>query len=235
MKAAVLHQFGTTPVYQDFPDPVPQNEQQLLIRIQAAAIKSIDRLRAGGKHYASYRDLPVVVGIDGVGTLENGTRIYAQGITGMMAQKALIAKNGYTVLPDTLDSGTAAALPNAVIGAAMALLVRGKMEKGNTILINGATGVTGQLAIQIARHYGAGKIIATGRNPEVLEKLKALGADTVVSLTGADETIIKQLQDAYRSIPVDIVLDYLWGSPIQWSSRRCKARYWIRTTIRCAL
>ncbi|WP_020604611.1 hypothetical protein [Spirosoma spitsbergense] len=143
MKAAVLKQVGTSPVYEDVEDPVPQDREQLLITIEAASLKNIDRLRAGGKHPASHRNLPAIVGIDGVGTLENGKRVYAQGLTGMMAQKGLIAKARYTVLPDKLDYSTAAALPNAVIGSSMALRFRGRMEPGMTVLINGATGVTG--------------------------------------------------------------------------------------------
>ncbi len=93
MKAAVLHQLGSLPECEDFPDPIPQNEEQLLITVKAASIKNLDKGRASGKHYASYTHLPAVVGIDGVGILENGTRVYAQGITGMIAEKALIAKN----------------------------------------------------------------------------------------------------------------------------------------------
>lgn len=215
MKAAVLHQLGASPLYQDFADPVPENEEQLIMTIKAASIKNIDKLRAGGKHYASYKELPVVVGLDGVGVLENGTRVYAQGITGMIAEKALIAKNRYTILPDHLDFVMAAALPNAVLGATMALLSRGKMQKGHMVLINGATGVTGQLAVQVARYYGASRMIVTGRNADVLEKLRQLGADETISLNQDDETIINQLKEIHRTSPIDIVIDYLWGHPIE--------------------
>ena len=121
MKAAVLHQLGQTPQYDDFPDPVPQNADEIVLAVKAAAVKNIDKLRAGGTHYASYTKLPVVVGIDGVGDLEYGTRVYAAGVTGMIAQKALIRKGQYVVLPAGLDESTAAALPNAGMGAAMAL------------------------------------------------------------------------------------------------------------------
>ncbi|GAB3220514.1 hypothetical protein [Spirosoma arcticum] len=73
MKAAVLNQLGTSPDYEDVEDPVPQDEEQLM---EAASLKNIDRLRAGGKHPANHSNLPAIVGIDGVGTLENGTRVY---------------------------------------------------------------------------------------------------------------------------------------------------------------
>ncbi len=214
MKAAVLNQLGMAPVYKEFPDPVPQHDE-LLIHIKAASVKNLDKLRAGGTHYASYTELPVVVGIDGVGILENGTRVYAQGITGMIAEKGIISKNRYTVLPDNLDDITAAALPNAVIGATMALLSRGQLTKGQTVLINGATGVTGQLAVQVAKYYGAAQVIATGRNAVALEKLKALGADTIISLREDDETIIQHLKELHRQTPIDLVIDYLWAHPVE--------------------
>jgi len=215
MKAALLHVLGSAPAYDTCPDPVPQNEDQILINVKAASIKNLDKMRASGKHYASYTELPAVVGIDGVGVLQDGTRVYAQGITGMIAEKALIAKGRYVVLPEKIDDATAAALPNAVIGAAMALRYRAGMKKGDVVLINGATGVTGQIAVQIARHYGASKIIVTGRNQESLQKLKKLGADVVISLHEGDETIIHKIKEEHKTTPINIVIDYLWGHPVE--------------------
>ncbi len=215
MKAAVLYELGKSPVFQDFSDPMVQNDGQLLLNVKAAAVKNIDKLRASGNHYASYTQLPVVVGIDGVGVLENGKKVYAQGVTGMIADKALIANHRYTVLPDNLDFTTAAALPNAVLGATMALRFRAHMEKRHTVLINGATGVTGQLAVQVAKHYGASRIIVTGRNADVLEKLKGMGADTAISLHEDDEAIVKKIQAIHQETPIDIVIDYLWGHPVE--------------------
>ena len=215
MKAAVLHQLGQAPKYEDFEAPVTDNENHILMTVKAAALKNLDKGRASGQHYASYKHLPVVVGTDGVGVLEDGTRVYAAGITGTMAEKALIDKNKYTVLPDGIDDITAAALPNAVLGADLALRYRAYMEKGKTILINGATGITGKVAIQLARYYGANKIIATGRNAAILETLPDLGADVTISLKQSDEAVIKQIKDIHATTPIDIVLDYLWGHPVE--------------------
>ncbi len=215
MKAAVLHKLGEAPEFEDFSEPKPANDQQILINVKAASVKNLDKGRASGKHYASYTHLPVVVGIDGVGILENGQRIYAQGITGMIAEKALIDKNNFVILPDAIDDVTAAALPNAALGAAMALLFRAKIKKSEVVLINGATGVTGKLAVQLTKHYGAKKIIATGRNNQQLEQLKSLGADVIISLKQNDENIIEQIKKIHAETPVDIVIDYLWGKPAE--------------------
>jgi NADPH:quinone reductase-like Zn-dependent oxidoreductase len=213
MKAAVLKQLGQSPVYTEYDDPKANGEGELVIQVKAAAVKNIDKLRASGTHYASYKEVPVVVGIDGVGILEDGTKVYAQGLTGMLAEKAVVAKNRITILPNDIDLAVAAALPNAVMGATMALH-RAGMKKGDVVLVNGATGVTGQLAVQVAAHYGASKIIITGRNTDVLTKLKGMGADIAISLRQDDDAIIAQLKEVHKTTPIDIVIDFLWGNPV---------------------
>src|SRR5699024_10742659 len=172
-----------------------------------------DRLMTMKSFYAAYSDLPAIVGTDGAGILKDGTRVYAQGITGMFAEKAIIEKDAYTVLPENLDFATAAALPNAVQGSVLPLRLRGNIQKGSTILINGATGFTGQLAVQAARHFGAKSIIATGRDERRLQGLKQLGADKIISLTQSKEKISKELKEILDESLVDIVIDYLWGEP----------------------
>lgn len=215
MKAAVLHKLGEAPKYEDFAEPVVNKENQLLITVLAASVKNLDKARASGKHYASHTNLPETVGVDGVGILEDGRRVYATGLTGMIAEKALIDKNKYSLLPDNIDIVTAAALPNAIMGAALALKYRAVMKAGETVLINGATGVTGKLAIQIAKYYGAKKIIATGRNIESLQLLTELGADEIISLQQEDAAIINHLKGIHAQSPIDIVIDYTWGHPAE--------------------
>jgi NADPH:quinone reductase-like Zn-dependent oxidoreductase len=110
-----------------------------------------------------------------------------------------------------LDDATAAALPNAVFGSAMALRFRAGIEPGDTVLINGATGFTGRVAVQIARHYGAGRIIATGRNPLALQELLSLGADEILSTELGDDAFTAELQRIHRATPLNVIIDYLWG------------------------
>lgn len=215
MKAAVLHQYGINPKYEDFNEPVPANDQQVLMNVKAASIKQIDKSKASGKHYTAYANFPVVVGIDGTGILDDGTRVYSPGITGMMADKALISKDSFTILPADIDFATAAAFPNALLGSDAALIFKSGFKKGDVILVNGATGVSGQMAVQMAKHRGASAIIATGRNAEMLEQLKALGADETISLKQTDEAIINQITEISKNTPVDIVLDFLWGHPME--------------------
>ena len=217
MKAAVLHQYGETPRYEEFPTPVAEADNQLLIKVSAASVSNLDKSRASGGHYSSGGGLarPVVVGVDGVGTLPDGTRVYAFGLTGMMAEQALADRQRVVPLPVGLDDVRAAALPNALMGSAAALRFRANVQPGETVLINGATGVTGRLAVQLARHYGAGRVVATGRNADSLRQLAALGAAETVSLQQPDEAIIGQLRELHARTPIDVVIDYLWGHPVE--------------------
>lgn len=213
MKAAVIFKKGDSPRYiTDFPAPVVNNEGETIISVKAAAIKNLDRSRADGKHYSAHdtSEQAIIPGGDGVGLLPDGTRVYALGITGMIAEKAIVEKNKMIKLPDGIDDIIAAALPNAVAGSAMALLFSAKMKASETILINGATGFTGKIAVQLARYYGAGKIIVTGRNKQSLESLLTLGADDYLQISD-DSTFTTRLKEIHQSTPVDIVIDYLWG------------------------
>jgi NADPH:quinone reductase-like Zn-dependent oxidoreductase len=215
MKAAVLHQLGSNPKFEDFEAPIPNNENEVIINVKAFSLKNVDRGKAAGLHYTSYPSLPTVVGIDGAGVLEDGTKIYAWGKTGMLAEQALIEKGKWTVIPDGIDFETAAALPNALVGSDTALLYRAGFQPGQTVLINGATGFTGKVAVQMAKLRGAAKVIVTGRNQAVLEELRTLGADEIISLSQDDNAIIKQIQESHTKTPIDIVLDYIWGHPVE--------------------
>ncbi|MFT0213966.1 zinc-binding alcohol dehydrogenase family protein [Pseudomonas sp. F1_0610] len=212
MKAAVLKQLGDIPVYGEIDKPIAQ-ANQVLVKMQAATIKQLDKLKVSGKHYTTFKQFPTTVGVDGVGILDNGQRIYALGLTGMLAEYALVAADNYVTVPDNLSSEIAALLPNALLGSDAALIYRAQMQQGQVVLINGATGVSGRMAVQAAKLRGASYIIATGRNPESLAYLKQLGADQCVSLLDTEEEICQQLETLQNTHPIDHILDYLWGRP----------------------
>ena len=189
MKAIIIQATGK-PIYTDIAAPANPGQDEVLVTVKAVAMKHFDRSRASGKHYSAEATTnPKVPGSDGVGILPDGSRIYGIGVDGTMAEQALFRKDWCVAVPDTLDDALAAALPNAVMGSAMALRFRAVLQQGETVLINGATGFTGQVAVQLARHYGAGKIIVTGRNEAALASLLELGADETISLQQSDEAI----------------------------------------------
>ena len=204
VKAAVLHALGEAPRYEDFPEPQP-GEREVLVRVRAASLKNVDKAMASGAHYDSHRELPAVCGIDGVAVLDDGTRVFCGGCRapyGMMAERTVVPRAFCLTIPDGVDDATAAALPNPALSSWLPLVWRAKLKPGETVLILGATGVAGKLAIQIARHLGAGRVIAAGRNQQILE---TLDADAVIRLDQLDASIER----------VDVVLDYLWGHPTE--------------------
>jgi NADPH:quinone reductase-like Zn-dependent oxidoreductase len=212
MKAAVIYAKGELPQYVDFPEPTAQNDDELLVRVKAVAIKHLDKSRASGKHYSSGlpKKLGQVVGGDSVCLLEDGARVYAMSISGMAAEKAVINKSRIVKVPEELDDATAAALPNAVIGSAMGLRFKANIKPGEVVLIDGATSFTGRIAIQIAKHYGAKKIIVTGRNQDSLNELLMLGADETISIMQDDEAFKAQLKAIHTKTTIDVIIDYLW-------------------------
>ena len=212
MKAAIVLEAGRTPVYGDFKEPVP-GEGEVRINVAAAALSNIVRSRASGRHYSSSGDLPFVVGIDGVGRLDDGRRVYfvlPQPPLGSMSQRTVVRSGQCVALPDGLDDVTAAALGNPGMSAWAALKERAKLTAGETVLVNGATGTAGRLAVQIAKYMGAKKVIATGRNIEVLKSLASLGADVTIPLV-EDGDALEQAFQAQFANGVDVIVDYLWG------------------------
>jgi NADPH2:quinone reductase len=217
MKAAVLRAFGHTPRCEDFADPHPA-EGEVLVRVKAASLKNVDKMIASGSHYDRLPDLPCVCGIDGVGLLDDGTRVYCGGARppyGMMAERTVVSRQWCLPVPEPIDDLTAAALPNPGVSAWLALVWRAKLQPGEKVLVLGATGVAGQLAVQIARHIGAERVVAAGRNRRVLAKLGDLGADAAIALDLTDSELTAAFIREIDSKGFDVVIDYVWGHPTE--------------------
>ncbi len=222
MKAAVIQKFGDIPQYQDFPDPEIDTDD-IPVEVKATVIENFDKMVVAGEHYSSRQMFPVfpaIVGHGGVGTLADGTLVAFGGVKppyGTMAEKAVIPqqfKNYITQIPEGIDTAIAAALPASALTSYLPLKWGAKLQAGETVLINGATGVSGKIAVQIAKMLGAGRIIGSGRDDEGLQTIKRLGADAVIDLKQSDEQITgafaKEAGKGY-----DIVLDFLWGHPTE--------------------
>jgi len=217
MHAAVLHALGKLPCFEEFPDPIP-GEGEVLINVSAAALKPVDKQMAAGTHYASPREFPVVCGTDGVGRLEDGTRAFFGGARrpyGAMAERTVVRRVQCFSVPEALDDVTAAAISNPGVSAWLSLKHSAKLAPGETVLILGATGVTGKLAVQIAKILGAGRVVAAGRNEHVLSTLLELGADSTIRLGKPDEELIAAFRREAGEKRFDVVIDYLWGHPTE--------------------
>lgn len=216
MKAAVVHHWGQTPSYTDFPDPQPR-DGAVVADVEASALTNLSRMVIMGKHYSSKEiQLPAIAGVDGVARLADGSRVYTGSLApyGLMAQRTLVNPAGAVPIPDHVDSVTAAAVPNPGLSAWMTLDYAAQTKPGDHVLVLGATGVTGSLAVQLAKSvFGAGRVVVAGRNPQRLDWLRTVGADDVIALGTDDlsESVVAQHSDR----PFDAVIDYLWGTPAQ--------------------
>lgn len=217
MNAAVVESFGKPPRYGAFSEPIAGDGEEI-VTVTAAGLHPIVKSLASGKHYGSTGELPFVPGLDGVGLLKDGTRVYfgaPRSPFGSFAERTLTYRSMcLQVLPE-LDDVTVAAIMNPGMSAWGALTARIQFARGEGVLILGATGVAGQLAVQIARRLGASRIVAAGRNLDALEKTKALGADAVVPLKADREKLVSAFRSEFAENKIGVVLDYLWGDPAE--------------------
>ncbi|MCR6489156.1 zinc-binding alcohol dehydrogenase family protein [Amycolatopsis sp. OK19-0408] len=202
MRAAVVTEFGTSPTCQDFAEPQAIGENEVVVDVVAAGLHPRVRSQAGGSHYTSTGDLPLVPGIDGVGRAPDGTLRYfvlPDTTLGSMAQRTVVDNRRSVVLPEDADPVLVAAGMNPAMSAWVALRKRIAFAAGQDVLVLGATGNAGRLAVQVARHLGAGRVIAAGRDTERLAG------------TEADEALT--FDELGKAADVDVVLDYVWGPP----------------------
>jgi NADPH:quinone reductase-like Zn-dependent oxidoreductase len=180
--------------FRDFEEPIAKTDE-ILVTVKAAALSRLVQSQASGQHYSSDGRFPFVPGMDGVGVLPNGQRVYfAFPIApfGSMAQRTVAPASLCVSLPDDLDDVTAAAAANPGMSSCAALMERAKLTKGESVLISGATGVSGRLAIQMAKHLGARRVIATGRNDASLAGLEGLSADVLIPLDQTPDAAVRR-------------------------------------------
>lgn len=219
MKAAIVISPGKAPSYGEFHSPEGREGLEV-IRVRTAALTNLTKGRAAGSHYSAENEYPLVPGVDGVGTLPDGRRVYfamPEAPFGAMGELTLVDSRHMIDVPEALDDVAAAALANPGMSCFAALLERARLQAGETVLINGATGSAGIVAVQVAKQLGARKVIVTGRNAGELEALRALGADVVIAFDLRPENpqgVAQFEQELMAEFAggLDVVVDYLWGS-----------------------
>ena len=209
MHAAVVTTFDRPPAYREFPRPTPQAPDEILVDVIASGLHPRVRSQADGSHYTRSGELPLVPGIDGVGRGPDGSLRYfvlPDTTMGAMAEQTVIDLRRSIALPDGADPILVAAAMNPVMSSWIALRRRIDFQPGQTVLVLGATGSSGRMAVQVAKHLSAGYVIGAGRDADRLAALTDLGADATVQLGTAVGNIAQVAAD------VDVVIDYLWGS-----------------------
>jgi NADPH2:quinone reductase len=213
MQAAVVNSRGEAPKFQAFRDPEPR-QGEALVQVRAAGLHPVVKAIASGAHYSAEGSGPMIPGIDGVGVLEDGSRVYFLWVGkpwGTMAERAAAPLDKMIPVPHGLDDAAAAAIANPGMSAWMTLRERAELVAGESVLIMGATGVAGQLAIQVARHLGAKRIVAAGRN---LEVIAGANVDALIGLNQPEDAIREALAAETRR-GIDVIVDYLWGRPTE--------------------
>jgi NADPH:quinone reductase len=216
VKAAVVEEIGSQPVYEDVDEP-RREPGQTLIEVSAAPVNPIDISTAAGRYPGGSPETPFVAGREAVGrvlesdTFENGTRVYADGL-GFMAERAVAPDESVVEIPDdNVDDAVAASLGVAGLAAWLGLEWRGDLREGETVLVLGASGVLGTIAVQAAKLLGAGRVVAAARSEKGLERARELGADATVKLD-EPEDLAAALAEAAEG-QLDLTLDPLWGEP----------------------
>lgn len=208
MRGFVLTEVGGTPKVQNFQEPKASEQGQAVVKVLAAGMNPVDRYMVQNPD-----PLPRVVGLEAIAENEDGKRVYVNpGITpfGTFAERTLTDQVRMIELLDSLEAGAALALGIAGMAAWLPLTWKAKLRSGESVLVLGATGVQGQIAVQAAKLLGAGHVVAAGRNRDVLESLKGRGADEIAVLEG---DLSDALRKAAPSGGYQVVIDSVFGDP----------------------
>ena len=221
MRAIEITQFGGPEVLQlvDRPDPTP-HDGLVLIEVDQAGVNFADTHQTEDS-YLSRQTLPMVPGAEVVGRLD-GRRVLAAAATGGYAERTLAHPGTVFALPD--DVGSTAALAILIQGATAWHLLRTSthLAQGETVVVHAAAGGVGTIAVQLAKRWGAGRVIATASTPEKRALALELGAD--VAVDGSPEGLRDRLREANGGHPVDIVLE-MTGGPVFDESLRALAPF----------
>lgn len=224
MRAAILHEYGEPPRLGDFDEPAP-GEGRIVVDVQAAGLNPVDLAMASGSFYAGSPPLPCVAGREGVGRAADGTLVYFDRAVepyGSFAERAPVESSRAIELPVHLDPALATCFGIAGMAAWLALDWRAELRAGETVLVLGASGVVGQIAVQAARLMGAGRVVAAARSDDGLERARELGADAVVPIGRVDDLALA-FRESCGDGP-DVVVDPVWGEPAAAALDACRAR-----------
>ena len=224
MRAAVISEIGRLPEVRDVAEP-DARDGETVVDVLAAPLNPIDVAVAAGRFYGGHPEAPYVPGCEAVGrvrasrTLERGTLVWVHGEgfgrtrDGGVAERAAAPEAALTPVPDGVDPVLAGALGIAGLAGWLPVAWRAPVRAGETVLVLGATGTVGLVALQAARLLGAGRVVAAGRRAEALERARAYGADATVRLDEADD-LAAALREACGGDGPNLIVDPLWGDPL---------------------
>jgi NADPH2:quinone reductase len=212
MEAAVLKDYGSAPEFGEFEEP--RANGLALIDVAVAGLNPVDHTIASGRFPGREPPLPSVPGLEGIGISE-GRRVYFDSPVapfGSMGERTLVERKELIEVPDGVEDGLAVSFGISGLAAWLALTWRADLQRGESVLVLGSSGVLGQIAVQGARLLGAGRVVAAARDSESLDRARhELGADAVVELGGEGDLTEHFMEAAGGGF--DVVVDPLWGEP----------------------
>jgi NADPH2:quinone reductase len=215
MRAVVIEQIGSGPAIKEVDEPRRQPGQTLL-EVRAASLNPIDLSTAAGRYPGGSPETPYVAGREAVGrvlesdSLAEGARVYASGL-GYLAERAVAPDEHLVEIDAEVDDALAVCFGVAGLAAWLALEWRGDLREGETVLVLGASGAVGAIAVQAAKLLGAGRVVAAARNADGLERARTLGADATVKLDEHDDLGAAFVEACDGQL--DLVIDPVWGHP----------------------
>jgi NADPH:quinone reductase len=224
VRAAVLTDYTAPPSLVERDEPT-DSDGRAIVELRAAALNPADLAIASGKFPAGSPPPPYVPGIEGLGTVVSsrrfgaGTRVWASGrglgvaTDGTLAERFAAADEVLVEVPDGVADELAAALGVVGLAAWMPLSWLAPVEAGESVLVLGATGAVGSVAVQAAKLLGAGRVVGAGRNEARLRRAQDLGADAVVELDGDD--LQERLTVSFAGAPPTLIFDTLWGTVVE--------------------
>ncbi|MBB1153725.1 quinone oxidoreductase family protein [Amycolatopsis dendrobii] len=217
INAALVESFDEPPHYRSVPAPAAAPGQET-VDVLAVGVHPATRGIAAGKHYTSPKTLPALAGADAVVRRADGSLGYVMTMgAGSLAERIVIDPAAIIPVPEGTDPALLAATMNPALSSWTALRTRVPFQAGQSVLVHGATGNAGSTAVKVAKHLGAGRVIAAGRNRARLDDLASEGADSVVQLVPDEDVTAAALAEA--AAEVDVVLDYVWGPPTELAMR----------------
>jgi NADPH:quinone reductase-like Zn-dependent oxidoreductase len=228
MRAARISELGAPPALVEVDGP-ERSDGRALVAVSAVALNPIDINVGAGRFYGGHPDLPYIPGSEAVGriveapTLGEGIRVYVAGgglglqRDGTLVEQVAVSEDDSYPLPGGLDDAQAAAAGIAGLAGWMPVVWRAPVQEGDRVLVLGGTGTAGSISVQGAKLLGAAHVVAAGRDPDKLSRVKELGADDVVKLGDDDPT--DDFRKAFGDEGPTLVVDMLWGAPAAAATR----------------
>jgi NADPH:quinone reductase len=214
VRAALLHELGGVPEPAEVDEP-----SGVVLDVAAIGLNPLDIGVGAGRFYGGHPPLPYVPGCEAVGRLaETGERVYVSGgglgvrRNGTAAVRADIAEAPAIPIGDDVPDEIAIACGIAGLAGWLPLAWRAPVREGDRVLVLGATGTAGLVAVQAARVLGAERVVAAGRDPERLVRAQEAGADETVELGG--DNLPDALRQAAGGDGPTLIIDPLWDGPL---------------------